>query len=637
VKVDKSTPAATILTHPAAATNATAANFTFSGSDTGGSGVASFECKLDAASWGVCSTPQSYGPLGAGSHTFSVRAIDAADNTGAADAFTWSIDVTEPTAAPTQAPAANGAGWNRTDVTVSWNWSDSGSGIDVGNCTTSTVSVGEGNPVTLSATCKDLAGNPGSASYNVNVDKTNPDTSITGGPTNPSASTSASFTFGGSDVGGSGVASFECKIDTGAWGACTSPRSLASLAEGSHTFQVQAIDAAGNTDGSPASQTWVVDSVAPDTTITSGPTSPVTGVGTASVTFGFSGTDAAPSSGGPTFECKLDAGGWASCSSPLTVSGLANGSHTWQVRAVDGAGNVDSTPASQTFMVAICTFTGTAGNDTLTGTAGADVICGLGGNDTLAGLGGADILSGGPGTDTLNYSASAAGVTVDLTALTASGGDATGDTIIGGVDASENITGSNAQDTLTGDANANVLIANAGADTLSGLGGDDTLTGGTGGDTLLPGDGQSIGVINGGANAGSIGVIVPGGTGSCGNGCSPATGTDTVSYANISGGTGVTVNLATSTLGGATSGTISNVESVTGSPNADTLTLLASANAYGLAGNDTMTAGTGGSGFLDGGIGVNTLNRSGPSGKDVCFSSGGGTNPTNTCKFTVYP
>jgi hypothetical protein len=85
------------------------------------------------------------------------------------------LDSIPPTAAPTQSPAANGAGWNNTDVTVSWNWTDNagGSGIDSANCTTSSTSSGEGT-LTLNATCKDNAGNTGSASYTVKVDKAAP-------------------------------------------------------------------------------------------------------------------------------------------------------------------------------------------------------------------------------------------------------------------------------------------------------------------------------------------------------------------------------------------------------------------------------------------------------------------------------
>ncbi len=84
-------------------------------------------------------------------------------------------DTTAPTASPSASPAANGAGWNNSDVTVTWNWADNvgGTGIDEANCTDSSTSTGEGE-IKLTATCNDLAGNEGSASYTVYVDKTKP-------------------------------------------------------------------------------------------------------------------------------------------------------------------------------------------------------------------------------------------------------------------------------------------------------------------------------------------------------------------------------------------------------------------------------------------------------------------------------
>src|SRR5262249_7268846 len=78
-----------------------------------------------------------------------------------------------------QSPAANGAGWNNSDVTVTWNWTDSGAGIDTANCTTSSTSSGEGE-LTLTASCSDNAGNSGTASYTVKVDKTAPVVTVTG-------------------------------------------------------------------------------------------------------------------------------------------------------------------------------------------------------------------------------------------------------------------------------------------------------------------------------------------------------------------------------------------------------------------------------------------------------------------------
>jgi hypothetical protein len=83
-------------------------------------------------------------------------------------------DITPPEAAPTQSPAANGHGWNNTDVTVTWDWVDLGVGIDEANCTESSTSSGEGLQLELNATCKDLSGNEGSDTYYVNVDKTRP-------------------------------------------------------------------------------------------------------------------------------------------------------------------------------------------------------------------------------------------------------------------------------------------------------------------------------------------------------------------------------------------------------------------------------------------------------------------------------
>jgi Hypothetical glycosyl hydrolase family 15 len=86
------------------------------------------------------------------------------------------------------------------------------------------------------------------------------------------------------------------------------------------------------------------DTVAPETTILSGPSGTIA---TTSASFEFSSSEAASR-----FQCRLDAGGWADCSSPKPYSGLAKGSHTFEVRAIDTAGNVDPSPAARAFQVA---------------------------------------------------------------------------------------------------------------------------------------------------------------------------------------------------------------------------------------------------------------------------------------------
>src|SRR5439155_21835013 len=51
------------------------------------------------------------------------------------------------------------------------------------------------------------------------------------------------------------------------------------------------------------------------------------------------------------FECPVDGGSWSSCTSPHTTSSLAEGSHTFEVRATDPAGNTDGSPASSTLTI----------------------------------------------------------------------------------------------------------------------------------------------------------------------------------------------------------------------------------------------------------------------------------------------
>ena len=162
-------------------------------------------------------------------------------------------DTTPPSASPTQSPAANGSGWNNSNVTVSWNWSENagGSGIDPASCTTSSVSSGEG-ALTLNATCKDLDGNTGSKSYTLNVDKAPPTITIA----QPAATTyvhSATLTLNyGVQDGGSGVASVTPAMDgSPTVGGSSLPNGQAidllnSLSIGQHTFTVNAVDTADN-------------------------------------------------------------------------------------------------------------------------------------------------------------------------------------------------------------------------------------------------------------------------------------------------------------------------------------------------------------------------------------------------------
>jgi hypothetical protein len=164
-----------------------------------------------------------------------------------------------------------------------------------------------------------------------------PVTSINSGPSGTTNNTSPNFGFGADKQ----VQGFECKLDSGSFSSCSSPKGYSGLGNGQHTFRARAISQ-GGTPTAEVTRTWTIDTVAPNATINSGPSGTTQQT---SASFGFSSSES-----GSSFECRLDSGSYGSCSSPKGYSGLSDGSHTFQVRATDGAGNVGN-PATRTWTV----------------------------------------------------------------------------------------------------------------------------------------------------------------------------------------------------------------------------------------------------------------------------------------------
>lgn len=91
----------------------------------------------------------------------------------------------------------------------------------------------------------------------VDIPNASPETAITSGPPASSTDTQVGFSFSSNEPG-----TFACRMDQDAWQACTSP-SATTVAPGDHTFSVQAVDAYGAPDPTPATYSFTVASPAP--------------------------------------------------------------------------------------------------------------------------------------------------------------------------------------------------------------------------------------------------------------------------------------------------------------------------------------------------------------------------------------
>jgi hypothetical protein len=96
------------------------------------------------------------------------------------------------------------------------------------------------------------------AKYTWTIDTVAPETTITSRVAS-SNSRSTTFAFTSSEAG----PTFVCSLDGGGLAPCDSPKTYADLGYGTHAFTVRAVDAAGNTDASPASDSWQIQPLTP--------------------------------------------------------------------------------------------------------------------------------------------------------------------------------------------------------------------------------------------------------------------------------------------------------------------------------------------------------------------------------------
>jgi large repetitive protein len=320
--IDTVAPVATITGRPSNPSKLNSASFVFTAGE-----PSTFECKLDNAAVESCTSPKAYTALADGQHTFQVKATDQAGNSGAAAAYTWGIDTKVPTTTITTKPANPS---NVASATFAFTADESRVTFEckldgaAATCTSPKTYAGLGaGPHTFEVKATDQGGNAGPpATYAWTIDLTDPTATITAKPSNPSNVASPSFEFTASEP-----STFRCKLDAAAFAACSSPKPYTGLANGSHTFTVEATDTAKNVGI--AVYTWTIDTVAPATPVITG--QPSSSSNTRSASFSFTATDS-------TF-CRVDGAAPAPCTTPAGYSDLSDGPHTFGVRATDPAGN----------------------------------------------------------------------------------------------------------------------------------------------------------------------------------------------------------------------------------------------------------------------------------------------------------
>jgi arylsulfatase A-like enzyme len=168
------------------------------------------------------------------------------------------------------------------------------------------------------------------------------ETAITTRPDDLTGSTKASFTFSSTEPN----STFDCALDGAGFQTCGSSYTTPALSAGAHSLQVRAVDPGGNRDTSPATASWTVDTGAADTHLTLDGTQPRKLSDQSNTTFTFTGSQNAAR-----FNCTLDGVVDSNCTSPTSYSGLADGKHTFSVRAFTNGSRGDPTPPSYSWQV----------------------------------------------------------------------------------------------------------------------------------------------------------------------------------------------------------------------------------------------------------------------------------------------
>jgi hypothetical protein len=176
------------------------------------------------------------------------------------------LDNAGPVVTAALSPAANSAGWNKDNVSVTWSAADAGSGVASGPTPATDAQTVSTAGVTKTASATDRLGNTGNGAASVKLDKTAPTIS---GTRAPSANANG---WNNSDV----IVSFACSDGLSGIKDCTAPRTVSSTDASGLSVSGTAVDVADNTATTSVGPVKV-DKVAP--TLSGAPTTAPNGDG----------------------------------------------------------------------------------------------------------------------------------------------------------------------------------------------------------------------------------------------------------------------------------------------------------------------------------------------------------------------